>query len=514
MTTVPAENLNRSKAIILLFAIFAVGLCAIVYELLIGTISSYFMGDSVKQFSLTIGLFLTSMGIGSYFSRLATKSLLELFIFIEILLGLIGGLSVPLLYFIFAFTDYYYLFMTGCIMLIGGMIGLEVPFLTRIMEKYYHLKQNISNVLSLDYMGAFTATLLFPFVMLPLLGAYKSSLLAGIFNVAIGGITLWRFSDEIEKSRRMALSLFAVSIVIALSVMLYFSALTISLWETSIYEDRVIFSKQTEYQKIIVTKNRDDLRLYLNGGLQFSSLDEHRYHEALIHPTLSAAPAMENILLLGGGEGLAARELLKHKGVGKITIVDIDPEITKLGRENRFIREINGGSLSAKKVHLINADAFRFLAESSEIYDIIIADLPDPNNTSVARLYSREFFKLVKKRLSAGGIFVTQATSPFFAADAFWCIKNTIEAASFKHTYPYHAYVPSFGDWGFVMASGMKLKPYDLADDIPTKFLEAGHLEKMFYFQKDMIPDKEIKVSRLDRPEVLSYYLKGWKYWN
>ncbi|MDH3974123.1 MAG: polyamine aminopropyltransferase [Deltaproteobacteria bacterium] len=508
------KQANSGKALLLLVSIFVIGMCAIIYELLIGTISSYFMGDSVKQFSITIGLFLTSMGIGSYLSRLITERLLELFIFIEILLGIVGGLSVPLLYFIFAFSEYYYLFMTCSIILIGVMIGLEIPILTRIMERYYSLKQNISNVLSLDYLGAFSATLLFPFIMLPLVGAYKTSILTGILNILIGGINLWIFSDELEKRKKNSLATGVFVTILLLTGMLYSSVNTISFWENIIYEDRVLLSKQTKYQKIVLTKNQKDVRLYLNGGLQFSSIDEHRYHEALIHPAMFAAPVAKNILILGGGEGLAVREILKHKEVDKVTIVDIDPAITELGIKNKLIKEINNGSLSHNKVQIVNRDAFSFLSETSSLFDIIIADLPDPNDTSLARLYSREFYKLAGKRLAASGLFVTQATSPFFAAKAFWCVKSTIEEAGFAHTYPYHTYIPSFGDWGFIMASKVKLNKYSFKRGVSTRFLEEKHLEKMFHFEKDMIPTEEIKFSTLDRPEVLSYYLDGWKYWN
>jgi len=284
-------------------------------------------------------------------------------------------------------------------------------------------------------------------------------------------------------------------------------------WSNNIYEDPVIFSKQTKYQKIIITKYKNDLRLFLNGNLQFSSKDEYRYHEALVHIPLSLFPQKQTVLVLGGGDGLAIREILKYPEVQKIILVDLDPEIVKLAREHYHLKTLNQNSLKHKKVQVINQDAFVFLKESDELYDVIIADLPDPNNVSLARLYSREFYNIVLRRLSKSGVFVTQSTSPFFAKKAFWCIYNTMKEAGFKTTVPYHAYIPSFGDWGFIMGSNISIRrapPLKIPG--PTKFIDERNFETLFTFDKDIL-DQAVQYSTLDAPAVLHYYLDAWRTW-
>lgn len=507
------KGITERDAFVLFISIFIVALCGIIYELLIGSTSSYLMGDSVKQFSLAIGLTMTAMGIGSYLSRLIENNLIPWFIGVEIALGLVGGLCVPILYLAFSTTEFYYVYMICLIVSIGTLVGLEIPLLARIMEGFSALRFNISNVLSLDYLGAFVASLLFPFFLLPFFGTLKSSLIVGIINLLVGFLSLWWFKDQIKLKTRRILYSHSIAVCAILLVFLIFSGSFLAFWEDGIYEDKVIFSIQTKYQKVVLTKNRDDLRMYINGNLQFSSIDEYRYHESLVHIPFSFAPSKENILVLGGGDGLAVREILKYPGVDKITVVDIDPMITELSTRHPMLLAVNQKSMSHEKVVVVNDDAIKFLEKANEFYDVIIADLPDPNNISLARLYSREFYKLVRSKLSRGGIFVTQSTSPFYAKKAFWSIHKTIEKAGFENVYPYHAYLPSFGDWGFIMGSAVKIDTRSVTLNVPTRYLDANLANQMFYFSRDLI-DNDVTFSTLDKPEVLAYYLDGWKYWH
>ncbi len=501
------------ESIVLLFTVFVVGLCTIIYELLIGSVSSYFLGDSIKQFSITIGLSMTAMGIGTLFSRQFRTNLIQWFVIIEVLLGLIGGVSIPILFAAYSYTNLYYPIMISLIMLIGILIGLEIPLLTRIMEKHYSLRTNISNVLSVDYFGALAATLLFPFIMLPFLGIFKSSLVTGSINLLVAIFNMWCFRSYLGFKSKRGLKYTTILTAALLGFMILFSSNLINAWESSVYEDRVILSKQSVYQKIVLTKNKQDLRLYLDGHLQFSTIDEYRYHEALVHVPLSLVRNRENILLLGGGDGLAVREILKHDGVQKITVVDLDPEVTDLAQKHQMLLQANNNSLSDARVHIENTDAFKFLEESNEFYNIIIADLPDPKNASLSRLYSKEFYRIVAKRLAKDGAFVTQSTSPFFAKKAFWCIDKTLRVAPFKQVVPYHAYVPSFGDWGFIMASKVRIDQSGLTVNVPTRFLDKDNIKAMFTFSKDLIVE-DIKYNSMNEPNVMKYYMEGWKYWN
>jgi spermidine synthase len=501
------------ESIVLLFTVFVVGLCTIIYELLIGSVSSYFLGDSIKQFSITIGLSMTAMGLGTLFSRHFRTNLIQWFIIIEVFLGLVGGLCVPVLFAAYSYTNLYYPIMISLIMIIGILIGLEIPILTRIMERHYSLRTNISNVLSMDYFGALFATVLFPFLMLPFLGIFRSSLITGSINLGIAIFNMWFFRSHIGFKSKRGLTYSTIGTAVLLGFMLLFSGNLINSWESSVYEDRVILSKQSVYQKIVLTKNKQDLRMYLDGHLQFSTIDEYRYHEALVHVPLSITGNKENVLLLGGGDGFAVREILKHEGVRKVTVVDLDPEVTDLAQKHTMLLQANNNSLSDGRVHIVNTDAFKFLEEADEYYNVIIADLPDPKNASLARLYSKEFYRIVSKKLAKDGVFVTQSTSPFFAKKAFWCIDKTLRAAPFKQVVPYHAYVPSFGDWGFVMASKVSRDLSGLTVNVPTQFLDQDKIRAMFTFSKDLMVD-DIKYSSLNEPNVMRYYMEGWKYWN
>ncbi len=505
-----------NEKVILIISIFIAGLCSIIYELLISTTSSYFLGDSIKQFSITIGVYMAAMGVGSFISRIFQKNLLLRFIEVELLLGIVGGCSVPILYYTFANASYaqFSLVMILLIVAIGVLTGLEIPLLTRIMKVYYPLKVNLSNVLSVDYFGALAATLLFPFFLLPWIGVFQSSIIFGLINVGLGILNLWYFRGHLEGKQSRRYLLFSGLVIAGFVAVLIFSSQLLFHWHDSLYRDRIIFSEQTQYQHIVLTRGKDDVRLYLDRVIQFSSTDEYRYHESLVQLPMSLARHRNKVLILGGGEGLAAREVLKYSDVDQVTIVDIDPKIFEISSTNPYLRELNEEALDHPKMQLKPEDAFVFLQQNNELYDLIIADLPDPTTEALTRLYSREFYKLIHRRLASDGIFVTQGTSPFHTQKAYWCIRESVEAGGFPYTVPYHVYVPSFGEWGFVMAANYLLPIEDIQITKPTRYLDASTAQKLFSFEKDLLPTDSIRYSTLDRPILLDYYLEGWRRWS
>lgn len=509
------QGTRKDKAV-LVASVFIVGLCSIIYELLISTTASYFLGNSIKQFSITIGVYMAAMGVGAYVSRIFTKDLLLNFIAVEIVLGLIGGLSVPFLYFVFSEVDYagFNWIVIGLIGVIGLLTGLEIPLLTRVMEELFPKDENLSNVLSLDYLGALGATLIFPFFLLPWVGVFRSSLVFGLVNVAVGIMNLILLAKRMPTAQRRHYGIAALGVVALFAAALAYSGPLLGHWHDGLYRDRVIFSKTTPYQTLVLTKGKEDLRLYIDRVIQFSSVDEYRYHESLVHLPLSLSPYKKRVLILGGGEALAAREALNHEGVEEVTVVDIDPEMFELARTNPHLRKLNNACMDDPRLRPVAMDAMVFLNQGADLYDVIIADLPDPTNDNLTRLYSQEFFKLAKKRLSNNGVFVTQATSPFHTKEAFWCIRSTVAAAGFNNTYPYHAYVPSFGEWGFVIASDQALdyQSPDL-DFSGTRFLDANTVPQFFVFEKDILMDS-LPYSTLDSPVLLDYYLEDWERWS
>lgn len=505
------------KKPLLFAAVFIAGLCSIVYELLISTTSSYFLGDSVKQFSLTIGIYMFAMGVGSFGTKYVGDRELLAFIRTEILLGLLGGISVPLLYFLFQYqTNSQYQFtMLGLVFCIGLLTGLEIPLLARVMKTYSPLKENLANVLGFDYVGALAATLLFPFLLLPFVGLYSSSLIFGAVNLLLGCGVAWIFRKELSRREKRGVYLLTATGIVAFGLLLTWAEPFLQHWEARAYPHRVIYREQSPYQQITLTQNHDDLRLYLNRVIQFSSRDEYRYHEALaLIPAAAAARPVRRALILGGGEGLLAREVLKVPEIESVTIVDLDERVFDLARRHAGIRALNAGALQDTRVQCIADDAAVFLRSDTNYYDLILADLPDPSSESVARLYSTWFFGMAKDRLAAGGVFATQATSPYHTRKTFWAIHETLAAAGFRNLKPYHVLVPSFGLWGFVMAGGNG-QPAGLRPDLDYRFLEPEGLGPMFYFPGDIDrdPDEKILPNRLDRPVLLDYFLEEWSDW-
>ena len=508
------EGRSRSVEIFtLVYAVFTAGLCSIVYELLIATSVSYFEGNAVRVFSLTIGLYMAAMGAGAFASKYVTRNLLAWFVAAEIALGFVGAASIPVLYLAFShsesFTATWIILTIG----IGVLVGFEIPFLTRLLQDYDTLRVNIAHVLSLDYLGALVATVAFPLLLLPFLGTFKSGLAFGLINMSIGLLLIRCFGRRIGRGRK---GFVAASVLICVAVVgtLGASETLLRKWNEASYDARILFAERTEHQWIVLTRDRNDVRLYLDGHLQFSSVDEHRYHETLVHVPMAFAGEARSALVLGGGDGMAVRELLKYPGLKEIVLVDLDPAILELAATNPHLAKLNGGSLTERsRVRVVAEDAFTFLSRRARLYDIIVADLPDPNSSALARLYSREFFQLVEGNLAPDGVFMTQATSPFYARRAFWGIHATM-ADVFAHMRPLHALVPSFGDWGFVVASRRPLTrrgPVP-AGRVPTRFLDDRVFETLFVFEKDLAP-VPVEASHLDRPIVLSYYLEGWRHW-
>ncbi len=498
----------KPKIKILAFSVFVAGLCSIIYELLISATATYFLGNGVMQFSILIGVYMFSMGIGAYLSKFFKEKPLDFFVFIEVILGLIGGISVPLLYFLFVNVSPGVLqaFCLVIMFFIGLITGMEVPLLT-FMNESEEYKDNLSNFLSLDYIGGLVATLIFPFLLLPFVGLFYSSLLFGIVNIVLG---LW-LSQKLLKKRNKTFY-FGVFVLAFLIVMVVTTGSMLKVWEEKIYKSPIVENIQTPYQKIVITKNHDDVKLFLNRSIQFSSKDEYRYHEMLVHVPLLIHDNPENILILGGGENLASREVLKHPGVKSVDVVDIDQMMFNLSKKNKHLLKINDKASLNPKVNLIADDAFTFLKNNIKEYDVIIADLPDPSVDAIAKLYSKQFFGLAKRNLKADGVFVTQSGEVYYSNTAFSCIKNTVNSI-FNYTKTYQVYVPSFGYWGYTIAKNTDFnekKHRKIPENM--KFLTENVFINSFELPKD-ISIVSTKINTIDNPVVLDYFLDDWYKW-
>jgi spermidine synthase len=497
-------DLAGAKTRALLVAVFTIATCGLIYELLAGTIASYLLGDSVTQFSTIIGVYLFSMGIGSYLSRYFTRDLVTRFIEIEILVGVIGGISSPVLFFAFAEIDAFRIVLYSWVSATGVLVGLEIPFLMRILEDQFPFHDLVSKVLSLDYLGALAASLLFPLWLVPQVGLMRSSFVFGVLNLLVA---VWSCHLFRREHGRPWLTVQAYAALALLLAGVVFSDDLVEQSERRLYEDPVILSRSSQYQRLVVTQADGDVRLFLNGDLQFSSLDEYRYHEALVHPGLAATAAPRRALVLGGGDGMAVREILKDDRVEEITLVDLDPMMTEIFARHDTFAALNDQALRSPRVEVVNADAFVWLDEDDTRYDFIVVDFPDPSNYSLGKLYTTTFYRRLAAHLNTGGIVAIQATSPLVSRQAFWCIVETVRAVGL-HAAPYHAAVPSFGEWGYVVASR---EPFEIPDRFPEslRFLTPAVARALFEFPADMavVP---AEVNQLNNQILVQYHADGW----
>jgi spermidine synthase len=493
-------------AVVLFLSVFLIAACGLIYELIAGTLASYLLGDSVLQFSTIIGSYLFAMGIGSWLSRFIDRALVARFITIELMVGLLGGFSSTILFLSFTYTSNFRALLYGIVLVIGILVGLEIPLLMRILRERFQFKELVANVLTFDYLGALGASLLFPLFLVPHMGLVRSALLFGLVNA---GVALWStFLFRAQLPRALWQRGLCTVVVAMLGVGFLFADQITDTADAALYADEVILARTTPYQRMVVTKWKEDYRLYLNSHLQFSSRDEYRYHEALVHPGLASIPQARRALVLGGGDGMAVREMLKYPALESITLVDLDPEMTRQFREHPLLRHLNGGALLSKRVRVVNADAFPWLEAQAEMFDFVVVDFPDPNNYSLGKLYTSAFYRLLKRHVSEQGVVAVQSTSPMFARQSYWCIVETMKAAGFAVA-PYHVYVPSFGEWGYVLGTHHGWRaPNRLPEGL--RFLTAAHIPAMFAFPPDMGP-VEAEVNRLNDQALVRYYDREWR---
>lgn len=498
-------------------AIFATGFSGIVAEYLLSTLATYFLGDSIFQWTLIVSTMMFTMGVGSRISKYFTSNLLVKFLTLEFILSITVAFAPIIVYTLSAYTDALGVFIYGFSMLIGTLIGMEIPLVTRINGEYEELKTNISNVLEKDYYGSLLGGVFFAFVGIPFLGLSYTPFLLGFVNFSVAILVFIYLNKLIPKKPKILFNVAVSLIFILLTAGAFLAEPIIKYGEQKKYLDKVVFAKQTKYQRIVMTQWKDEYWLYLNGNLQLSTIDEVMYHEPLVHPAMSLHPYPQNILVLGGGDGCAVREILKYKSVENVSLVDLDPEMTKLGLKHPVWTAQNNNALKNPKVEIINKDGFSFLANQKTFYDVIIVDLPDPKTVELNRLYSLEFYQIAYKHLRPNGIIISQAGSPYFATRAFNCIFETMKAANFK-TVAMHNQILSLGEWGWVLGSKtesdinlkQKLQSLDF-NGLKTEWINKEAMQLITSFGKNIFPIKtdSVIVNRIHEPVLYKYYLDG-----
>ncbi len=546
----------RVATTLLALSMFFTGAAGFIFECILSTVATFILGNSIEQFSVTISLMMLMMGVAGYWqSRLSDSNLIFKFLLVETSLALLGGFAPIAVYSSYALMETHFaLVQYFFVLAIGFLIGLEIPLVLRINRLYVpQLKSNIATVFSTDYIGAFVGALIWVYVLLKYFPLTEISFFVAALNFAVALITFGYFAYHGEVSRRIA----AVALVAVTATALAFGYIRNRDWnealEQRFYDHPIVFSKTTKYQHLVLTGSvrPTDYRLYINGNLQFSSLDEHIYHEMLVHPAMALAGKRDRVLILGGGDGLGLREVLKYGDVREVVLADIDPDMIALARDHVVMGELNQGAFSdarviaqaaagvaetdleapvyeysagtgrlpelkqATSVTVYTVDADK-LADSLEgPFDVILIDLPDPNSVELVKLYTREFYFKVRRLLAHDGMMTVQSTSPYHAKESFLCIRRTLESAGFE-TQPYHDNVPSFGDWGWILAwgaGGAQRPPSQLAiAEDRLRYLTPERLAASMSFGKGSLETAETDVNRLMQPALMRYYLsESWQ---
>jgi spermidine synthase len=504
------------KPTLLFLNVFLLATCGLVYELLAGTLASYVLGDSVTQFSVVIGLYLSAMGVGAWVSRHLDEPLAARFVDVELGVALFGGLSAPMLFLATSHVRLFPVLLYGLVGVVGVLVGLELPLLMRILEGRVRFRDLVSRIFTFDYLGSLAASLLFPLLCVPRLGLVRTAIVFGLLNAAVGLWCSFLLAEAIPARTLRGLRVRAIGVLALLGFALAGAEAIVKHGEEQVYADEIVYARSTPYQRLVVTRNRAGFQLFLNGNLQFSSADEYRYHEALVHPAYAARPDAKEVLVLGGGDGLALREVLKNPALAHVTLVDIDPAMTDLPKAYPPLAALNGRAFEDPRVTVVHDDAMAWLAAEGPRakVDVAIVDFPDPNQFALGKLYTTRFYKLLRGALAPGAAVVVQSSSPLFSREAYWCVVRTMEAAGF-FTRPYQAHVPSFGPWGYVLAA---LEPREVPRELPPwlegklRFLDGPTMASLFVLPRDLGP-VEVAVNRLDNQALVRYYENAWHRW-
>ena len=555
--TPPETNAQRSlQTYVIVSVTFMMGGCGMAYEYTLSKIASDILGNSVQQWAIVIAVMLSCMGLGAEIQRhISDKRLLNTFVYSQVLLALLGGFGSLLMLHVFsALPSHFVLTQYLLVSSIGVLIGFEIPLLTRINEQFsVDVRSNLARILKMDYIGALIGALLWVFLLFRYFTMVQTGLILALTTLASALILLFAFRSQATNPTRLYSSITAVTLFIAIGF-LYADDWTQTA-EQRLYRDKIILSETSKYQHIVLTESHSGvISCFINGHLQFNSHDEYIYHEHLVHPAMQIAPRRASVLILGGGDGLALREVLKYDDVKAVTLVDLDPSMTELARDNPHFQRLNSDSLSSTRVttienkalidngeaslaitkatdfdaestetvatiSVLNLDAAAFVAQVPDKYDVIIIDFPDPNSVELSKLYSQHFYGFIRQRLSAHGIFAQQSTSPYHAKEAFLCIGRTLHSAGLNAV-PYHDNVPSFGEWGWWIGGSdaiyTKTKLKDALTAIPpltpqTRYLTPQLIQASLHFGKNQLESNQQAVNTITNPCIYNYYLQAWK---
>ena len=551
--------------ILLASSMFFTGASGFVIQNILSVTASSILGNTFVQFGVTTSLMLGAMGLGGALQKYITQNLLEKFVVIEMILTLLTAFAPIGLYFSYVIMpEHFTLIQYSWIIAVGLLIGLEIPLISRINEKYQpELGENMASIFTMDYVGSMVGGLVWTFFFLGKLDISTSAFLTAGVNLFVAFITYTYFVRLNKERFNWKMPLFLSICFVALVVSpLYVKDWRIDL-QQRLFDDPIVLNQTTKYQNLVLTHNDklNDYRLFIDGNLQFSSLDEKIYHENLVHPVMTLKMAHRNVLVLGGGDGMAVRELLKYNDIENITLVDLDDGMIDLFTNNATLTELNGSAFNDARVRkgigsvetvnlkknvymdegyydtkknkfdsdphkiatvdVFTLDAYNFVKSFDDIkYDVVIIDFPDPSVIELNKLYTQEFFLHLKSVIKDDTMIAIQSTSPYHAKEAYLCIGRTMESVGFK-TIPYHDNVPTFGDWGWYLAwqnDVTREEVYNQINSIETfmvndlVYLTPNTLKSNMNFGKGILKSNNTDVNTFLDPVLISYYVQeGWK---
>ncbi|MFM9373495.1 polyamine aminopropyltransferase [Streptomyces sp. Da 82-17] len=435
----------RAGRLLVLVAVFVSAACGLVYELELVALASYLIGDSVTQASVVLSVMVFAMGVGSLLAKRLRCRAAAAFGAVEAALALVGGCSAMVLYAGFVWGAGTRVLLVAFCLAIGVLIGAEVPLLMTLIQRIRRQDAGgaVADLFAADYVGALVGGLAFPFLLLPLLGQLTGALITGAVNALAGGaLVLWLFRRDLSARTRRRL------LAANLAVLVLLAALAAGVGDferaarRTMYGADVRVALQSDVQEIVLTGGTGTsgapLSLYLDGRLRAGGRDAPRYQEALVHPAMRGPHA--RVLILGGGDGLAAREVLRHPGVERVDLVEVDPELVRLARTDPGLSALNARAYDDPRLHAVQGDAFQWLREirtggDFRPYDVVIADLPEPGATETAKLHSQEFFGLAGRVLGPGGRLAVRAGEAG-RPRVFWTVDASVRAAGLR-TAPY-----------------------------------------------------------------------------
>jgi len=548
---------------LLILAMAVLAGCGLIYEYLLSHYAGRVLGVMESTIYTMIGLMIVSMGLGAFAAR-KVRCAFNGFVYLELIIALLGACSILIIGGLIAITQTLPHIISDMFSLppdmlpkggafkqlsiiaikspyffgitLGFLIGMEIPLIARIREEVHgqHLANNLGTIYGADYIGAGIGAAIWVVFLLSI-DISKAAALTASLNLIAGAFFVLRYWHKLTWRKTFISLHFILAFIIVL--MFNYGNQWLNQMNSLLYLDKVVHVQKTRYQQLTFTERylgvsadteqSSIINFYINGRLQFSSLDEHIYHDYLVAPVLAGSARHDNILIIGGGDGLALRDVLKYDPK-KVTLIDLDSELIDIFKTPdqflnanlaRKIEHLNQGSLQDKRVTILRSDAFitvNELLKTRQVFDAIIVDLPDPSHPDLNKLYTVNFYARLQQLLSGDGLIAIQSTSPYHAKESFISIGKTLSAANFVHVQQYHDNVPSFGEWGWTIGAKMGKSPLarlNNLNQLPIKhnWLNLAILRSAFIFPNNFYSNKEsIDINILGSHTLYQLHQKAW----